>query len=432
MNPANHRSLEDGAVGKAAAGREAPRVLVVQDGARLRYALPLALQSAGILGTMHTDWYARRGSPQAALAAVMACLPHPAGKRLSGRRSAELDDARVSAPFWASLMDRLLESRTARSEELYRRRSRAIARHVLRQGWGDAEALAGFVRNIDPALCERARARGMAIVLDQMIAPIPVELRAARRQAALWPGWEKPVDPAGPMLMQDVERRSWAAADHITCASDYVREGLIGEGVEPERISVLPYPIDTRAFAFRDRSPRSGRVRIGFVGSISLRKGAPAFLRIARRFDPRLAEFVMVGPSLLDERVLARERGTVRLPGAVPASAIPAWLAQFDVFLFPSTCEGSAGAVMEAMAAGLPVVTTPQSGTLVREGIEGFVHDGEEIEAMSRSIARLVADPDLRFHMGQAARRRVEPVTIGSYGLCWRDLLERQLGAQSA
>lgn len=419
-----------------AAGTARPRVILVQDGARLRYALALALQSAGLLGTMHTDWYAQRGTLAARFADVMARLPHPAGQRLAGRCAAGLDGSRIVASNWTTLVGRLCETRTAQDEELYIRRSRAVARQVLRDGWRDATALAGFVRNIDPLLCEGARAHGITVILDQMIAPVAVEARAAQRQAALWPGWQKPVDPSGPALMRSVERRSWAAADRITCASDYVRQGLIGEGVEEDRISVMPYPIDTDTFQYRDRSARQGPVRIGFVGTVSLRKGAPAFLRIARELDPKLAEFVMVGPSLLEEARLARERGAVRLAGAVPAMAIPDWLASFDVFLFPSTCEGSAGAVMEAMATGLPVVTTPESGTVVRDGLEGFVHGYEDIEGMAVSIARLIADPTLRLWMGRAARRRVESMTIARYGTLWRALLQpdahpRETGAIS-
>jgi glycosyltransferase involved in cell wall biosynthesis len=406
-------------------GASAPaRVMVVQDGARLRYALPLALQSAGLLGTMHTDWYARPGSVEAAFAALMTRLPHPAGRRLVGRHAPGLDGCRIVASCWTSLMERLCERRAARAEDLYIRRSRAIARQVLQDDWRDTTALAGFVRNIDPMLCEAARRRGITVVLDQMIAPIAVETRAAGRQAMLWPGWEKPADPLGSMLMGAVEKRSWAAADHITCASDYVRQGLIEEGLDAGRISVLPYPIDTDAFRFVDRRARKGPVRIGFVGTVSLRKGAPAFLTIARRFDPNVAEFVMVGPSLLTADRLTRERGAVRLTGPVPSAVIPGWLSKFDVLLFPSTCEGSAGAVMEAMATGLPIVTTPESGTVVRDELEGYVHGCEDIDGMTGSVARLIADPALRLSMGRAARDRVETMTIARYGDLWRALLD--------
>ncbi|WP_029073704.1 glycosyltransferase family 4 protein [Kaistia adipata] len=400
---------------------------MIQDGSRLRYALPLALQSAGILARMHTDFYVRRGSPQAALAAILASLPRGAGQRLAGRRCPELDDDKVSAPSWTTLVERLCESRATRSEERYVGRSRSLARHVLRHGLENVDGLAGFVRNIDPLLCEWARSRKITVILDQMIAPIEVETRASNRQAALWPGWEKAIDPVGPLLMREIERRSWAAADHITCASDYVRDGLILEGSDPERVSVLPYPIDTRLFTHRDRSRRAGPVRIGFVGTVSLRKGAPAFLKIAHAFDPKVAEFIMVGPSLLEPGTLEREKGDVRLAGAVPAAAIPAWLERFDVFFFPSTCEGSAGAVLEAMAMGLPIVTTPESGTHARNGIEGFVHGCEDLDGMARSLARLVGDGDLRARMGWAGRQRAETMTISQYGAAWRALLERQL-----
>src|SRR5690606_23971411 len=116
------------------------------------YALPLALQSAGLLETMHTDWYVRHGSLEAVFAALMARLPHRAARRLTGRRAARLDDHKIVACSWATLIERLCESRDARAEELYIRRSRTMARQVLQHGWSEADGLVGFVRNVDPLL----------------------------------------------------------------------------------------------------------------------------------------------------------------------------------------------------------------------------------------------------------------------------------------
>jgi hypothetical protein len=407
-----------------------PRVILVQDGARLRYALPRALKAAGVLETMHTDWFIRPGTLDPALAGLLRRLPYSVGRRLANRRSPELRGSRVITAGWSALWARLCERADALPEELWRHRSRAMARQVLADGWRDANALAGFIRNIDPLICEAARGCGMTVVLDQMIAPMDIEAAAAAEQQALWPGWESQTTPAGGASMREVEQRSWAAATAISCASDYVRDGLVRCGVPPQRIAVVPYPIDTHLFTYLDRRRREGPVRVGFVGALSLRKGAPAFLTLARHFGPEAASFTMVGPSVLDPGILERERGRVQLTGNILASSVPEWLAGFDLFVFPSTCEGSAGAVMEAMATGLPVVTTPQSGSLVRDGIEGYVHESYDLDGMTASIDRLIRDPELRYCMGRAARLRGEAVTIDQYGKAWRALLENGLSRQ--
>ncbi|BCP53480.1 glycosyl transferase [Kaistia sp. 32K] len=425
IDTADSRSVS---TGRIAAKRPDLNVAVIQDGARLRYALPLALRSAGILGTMHTDWFIQPNSLQALFGLAMASISAGTGRRLAGRRCVGLEGSQVVTSGWQTLLERLLESRATLPEEIYVRRSRAMTRQVLDAGWHGADALVGFVRNLDPLLCEVARRQGLAVVADQIIAPIDEQIRQEARQAELWPGWENSAASKGAAIMRDIERRTWDLADHVTCASDYVREGLLQAGVGSERVSVLPYPIDLATFRFLDRSARRGPVRVGFVGGVSLRKGAPAFLEIARSFDPEIARFTMVGPvSLLPER-LAPYRGRVQLTGGVPADGVRSWLESFDIFLFPSACEGSAGTVMEAMATGLPVVTTPNSGTPVRDGLEGYIHACGDVDAMKVSIERLIQNPDLRLRMGRAARQRVETMTIERYGEAWRTLLLRLTG----
>lgn len=405
-----------------------PRVTVVQDGSRLHYGLPLGLKLAGVLETVHTDWFVRPGSPTAAAALVMTRFGGATGRRLASRRCAGLDDSRVVATGWTTLLARLREDRTALPEENFVRRSQAMTRQVLADGWRGANSLAGFVRNIDPPLCEAARQAGLSVVLDQMIAPIAVQMREEARQAELWPDWQTPQD-SGSAIMQDVEQRSWASASHITCASTYVRDGLLAAGLGPWQISVIPYPVDASAYAFCNRRQRTGPVVVGFVGAVSLRKGAPALFEIARAFDPAKVRFVLVGPISADPALIERQRGSVAVIGAVPRGEVPAWLESFDLFLFPSVCEGSAGAVMEAMATGLPIVTTPNSGTPVRDGDDGFVVPCEDLSGMAQAIDRLVRDEDLRLRMGTSARRRVEELTVGRYGEAWRDLLQRVMSA---
>lgn len=406
--------------------RSAPsrRVAVVQDGSRLHYGLPLGLKMAGILEAIHTDWFLRSSPGDALLAKTLARFGGNTGRRLAARRCAGLDGSRIVSTGLPALMARLREKRGQLPEATFVRRSQAMTRQVLADGWGEANALVGFVRNIDPMLCEAARRQGLAVVLDQMIAPIDVEVAEEARQARHWPGWQ-PTPVLGADIMRQVEQQSWAAADQITCASDYVRDGLLAEGIEHDRIAVIPYPVDTTAYPCCDRRGRKGPIVVGFVGAVSLRKGAPAFLEIAKAFDPRLVRFVMVGPIVADPAIVERYRGAVEIVGPVPRAEVRSWLERFDLFLFPSACEGSAGAVMEAMATGLPVVTTPNSGTPVHDGEHGYIADCRDVAGLARCVGELVGDEGLRLRMGLAARSTVERLTIRRYGDAWRDLLER-------
>jgi len=202
--------------------------------------------------------------------------------------------------------------------------------------------------------------------------------------------------------------------------------------VSPNKIVVVPYPVDRNAPPPIDRRDRTGPVTVGFVGQIGLRKGAPYFFEVARRLDPQKVRFVMVGPTAVEKSVLDQFRDTVELPGPAPRGEIRGWMEKFDIFLFPSTCEGSAGAVTEAMMAGLPIVTSRNSGSLVRHGQEGFLSAYDDSDHMAGFISALAADAELRHQMGMAARARVESFDIDYYGATFKDLFSRLLNPSAS
>jgi glycosyltransferase involved in cell wall biosynthesis len=389
----------------------APRVAVVQDGARLHYALPLALQRCGMLERVFAAWYTRPGSVEAGLARAVSWVAPALGRRMAQRRHPALDADRVVSNRTLVLRQRLSARRFATAEEHYAHCTRLEARWVRRAGWGRANVLAGFVRSIAPELCAAARAAGLAVVADQMIAPATVQEREGLVQVERWPGWEEP-RVLGPV--KEFERATWAELDRVTCPSEYVRDGLVAEGVDPARIAVAPYPVAAGEFRYVERPDRRP-VTVGFVGQVNLRKGAPYILEVANRLAPAGVRFVLVGPVGLSAAGAAKLAAGVELAGPLPRHEVARRLAEFDLFYFPSTCEGSAGAVMEAMTSGLPVVTSPNSGTPVRDGVEGFVVAYDDVDAAADRIGRLARDFDLRRHMGEAARDRALAFDLGHY-----------------
>jgi glycosyltransferase involved in cell wall biosynthesis len=85
---------------------------------------------------------------------------------------------------------------------------------------------------------------------------------------------------------------------------------------------------------------------------------------------------------------------------------MPARLAAADVFVFPSLFEGSAVVTYEALACGLPSVVTPNAGSVVRDGIEGFLVTPRDVETLAQRMERLGNDPELRARMAAGARTR--------------------------
>jgi glycosyltransferase involved in cell wall biosynthesis len=118
----------------------------------------------------------------------------------------------------------------------------------------------------------------------------------------------------------------------------------------------------------------------------------------------------MVGSVGVSDPARAELERHVDLIGRIPRSEIQRHYAWADVFLLPSICEGSATVTYEALAAGLPVICTPNTGSVVRDEVEGFIVPIRDSEAMTERILQLAQDEELRRVMGAKARTRYDRV----------------------
>src|SRR6266581_9169324 len=144
-----------------------PKVAFVHDGARLHYALPLAVQRAGMLERMICDWYSNGIVERAAGRMISLVRPNLA-RKLNGRFAEELDSRKVVNNPW--LLARWMSRNNWRGmQEAFEWFSSQTMRWAMKAGYGRANVLMGFVRNIHPRLCEQWRRRGLKVVADQII-----------------------------------------------------------------------------------------------------------------------------------------------------------------------------------------------------------------------------------------------------------------------
>jgi len=129
----------------------------------------------------------------------------------------------------------------------------------------------------------------------------------------------------------------------------------------------------------------------------------------------RQAEFRLVGPIRVSGDAQKELANYTDLAGPVPRSETAEHFRWADVFLLPSLCEGSATATYEALAYGLPVICTPNTGSVVRNGIEGFIVPPAEVSPIVERLEELSADADLLVRMSHAALERAREFTLESY-----------------
>ncbi|NJL52352.1 MAG: glycosyltransferase family 4 protein, partial [Hydrococcus sp. SU_1_0] len=85
----------------------------------------------------------------------------------------------------------------------------------------------------------------------------------------------------------------------------------------------------------------------------------------------------------------------LELVGQIPRSQIKEHFAWADVFLLPSICEGSAIATYEALACGLPVIATPNTGSIVRDGLDGYIIPIRDVDAIVDKLELLITQSEL-------------------------------------
>jgi glycosyltransferase involved in cell wall biosynthesis len=196
-------------------------------------------------------------------------------------------------------------------------------------------------------------------------------------------------------------------ADHVDLflsPSSYVTDQLRFWGIRQDQIREIPFGVDTETF--RPVSDVADNpVRFAFVGAVSARKGVPSLLRAWKSISLPDAELHLYGTLKPEVRPWLDGAAGVTAHGYTP---VEDKLPYHHVFVFPSTREGSSKAVYEAMACGLPVITTGNAGSIARDGLDGIIVEPDDDDALAAAMERLHADPGLRAEMGRNAREQAE------------------------
>ncbi|MGK9168520.1 glycosyltransferase family 4 protein [Inquilinus limosus] len=394
------------------------RVVVSQLGARMDYAVPRILNAHGMLEHFYTDICATKGWPRL-VGYVPRRLQSAGLRRLLGRRPFGIPPQRMTCFPSIGLSFALRRMRAhARPDDRMKAELDAgqrLSELVVRHGFGQASGFYGFVRECLESL-QAARARGLWTAVEQNIAAWALVDRLEREEQERFPAW------TSSEFTKDVfaeayasrERAEWAEADLIVCPSEFVRRSVAEHGGPIDRCVVVPYGVDTR-FQIPMRDRRHGPLRVLTVGSLGLRKGTPYVLEAARRMRGQ-AVFRLVGRGVAPPAACAGLEGVVEFTGPIPRLEIIAQYAWADVFLLPSMCEGSATVTYEALAAGLPVITTPNTGSVVRDGVDGFVVPIRDVDAIVQSLHLLHDDRVRLLDMSQNARLWGQDFDIQSYG----------------
>jgi L-malate glycosyltransferase len=187
-------------------------------------------------------------------------------------------------------------------------------------------------------------------------------------------------------------------------------------GIDRELMHYIPNGIDLSRWPLRAAGPNAGPPTVLCSARFVDRKRQADLLRAGAILAQRSVECRLVllgeGPNLSDARSLSAELRlpAVELPGAVPPEEVRARLEQAAVFCLPSLWEGQAGALLEAMATGVPVITTDTPGNreLVEDGVNGLLVPARDPESLADAIEQVLVNLARAAEMAAEGRRGVE------------------------
>jgi len=396
------------------------------------YELVRGLTAAGQLAAFVTGYYHKPG-------ALKHLLPRLGrrGRSLAGQLSRRVIDglppqlvqAQPSYDLAIRLENRLAARHPSARARLARLRTErfdiAAARrcpHLARNG----ATAALFFSDVGSTHAMRAaRQAGLKVVLSMVTGHMDEEMEILAREQARQPRFfpvylgDGALDVAELAWLHARRRQDLAQADLVLVPSEHIARQVVDRsGVPAGRVRVIPYAADPDRFTprFKPADVSADRCRFLFAGGITQRKGLSDLLTAWQAVRRPGWELSLVGeaPKSAQELIPADDP-TIRVLGRVAYGQMPSLMAEHDLFVFPSLFEGSAVVCYEALAAGLPVVTTPQAGSVVRHGVEGLIVPAAAPDDLAQAMLRLGSSPLLRQQFAEAARLRALEHTWDHY-----------------
>ncbi len=219
--------------------------------------------------------------------------------------------------------------------------------------------------------------------------------------------WGFPYREIHPRIVER-ELAEYEHCDLITVPSSFAMRSFAECGLPAEKLRLVPYGVDLQMFHPVPHVDETFRVL--FVGQVSLRKGIGYLLEAVKSLRLPGLEMWIIGALESSARaILAKYEGLFRYLGVLPRARLHEYYSRASVLVLPSVDEGFGLVQAQAMACGVPVIASRNTGAedLFSDGIEGFIVPIRDSAAIREKIEMLYANPALRERMGAAALARV-------------------------
>jgi glycosyltransferase involved in cell wall biosynthesis len=355
--------------------------ICAQIGAREHYAISRALAKKGNLDCLITDFWCPPGN-------ILGFL----SSSLKGRYHPELSLIKVRSnntrSLWQEYKRRMIQDPYLGFVNYGRWFSLQIRELMRRTDLVSPETLffsydTGF---LDAA--EYVKRKGGKCVVCQMD-PGETEQLIVRNEHNLWPGWSENIEV--PCQFNIRRRKEWELADIVMVNSEWSKNALIDQGVSGEKILTIPLCYEPERFVSYSREGKEDfkahPLKVLWLGSVNLRKGIQYVVNAAQMLEGSNIRFDVVGSLEISKEIVDKAPPNMVFHGRCLREQTASWYDNADIFILPTLSDGFAITQIEAMAHGLPVITTKCCGAVVSEGEDGFIVPERDSKALADSIS---------------------------------------------
>lgn len=402
------------------------KVLLAHPGTQYSFQLAKQLEKAGLLYQFYTGLAINNDSFKARF---LHLLPPNIYKKISNRIIDHIPAKKLKTLPLLEYQTILGMRNTVNPEDLIYKRNLKFQQSIPDRAIMESDIVIGFDTS-SWILAQRCKTLGKKFYLDVSIGHPLSKEKIYNDLSKLYPEWREQIAPKKKAFI-DLECREMELADLIVVPSEFVKQTLVENGILSEKIKLNPFGTFIEEFRFtRNKEIVNGEISFLFLGSFSPRKGLPLLLEAWSEMNIPRAKLIIAGYGKIPDGI--KLPNNVINKGVIAKDERQALFNSANVFLFPSYFEGLAQVQLEAMACGLPVVGTKNSGSseLVNDGINGYTIQAGNKSELKQAIQFFLDHPKRIEDMAVAARRKVEEFSWDNYGIRWKELISKAFDEQ--
>lgn len=398
------------------------RIRVAQIGARKAYAVPGVFARSGQLERLCTDLYYGGRLDSLFVKGLEVVGKSATAESFRGRCCSDISANLVKEFALPAILNKWAIRRASKTGGRYGAflsGSSRFSRSVARMSWEGVDAVYAF-SSAALEVFESARKHGVVCILDHETAPADLEADLFREVEKKYRAWvpshvtndEQSLDQYSARQRAEVD-----LADVVICPSTFSAQ-LIGDR---PTVEILPFAM-SEAFNCPteidfNNANTSRPLRILFAGNDEIRKGLPVLVEALRKLPQELFECKGAGNWNLSKLGWKSVSAVMEPLGAVPRGRMPDLYDWADVFVMPTFSDTMGVVILEAMARGVPVITTRNSGgpDLIQHGGDGYILDAGDSPAVAEILVELASDRDKLIDVSRSARKKSEHFDMTKY-----------------